>query len=119
MAWDSSAKRWPRARDGETRRRGKTRQARALPNGCHRAIAEQLTYRRVRLSLGGSVYDPTDSVGRLLFNELAMVAEFLLFRHAALLTTDVGIAGLMPQVPGTYAGVRVGQILSGRQSPTE
>ena len=25
---------------------------------------------------GGSVYDPTDAVGRLLFNVLAMVAEF-------------------------------------------
>jgi DNA invertase Pin-like site-specific DNA recombinase len=29
----------------------------------------------VRLNLGGSVYDPTDPVGRLLFNLLAMVAE--------------------------------------------
>ncbi|UUZ61872.1 recombinase family protein [Nocardioides sp. B-3] len=28
------------------------------------------------MSLGGSVYDPTDAVGRLLFNVLAMVAEF-------------------------------------------
>lgn len=28
------------------------------------------------LNLGGSVYDPTDPVGRLLFNVLAMVAEF-------------------------------------------
>jgi hypothetical protein len=28
------------------------------------------------LSLGGSVHDPTDPVGRLLFNVLAMVAEF-------------------------------------------
>ena len=27
-------------------------------------------------SLGGSVYDPTDAVGRLLFNVLAMAAEF-------------------------------------------
>lgn len=26
--------------------------------------------------LGGSIYDPTDAVGRLLFNVLAMVAEF-------------------------------------------
>ena len=41
-----------------------------------RAIAEDLTRRSVRLSLGGSVYDPTDPVGRLLFNVLAMVAEF-------------------------------------------
>lgn len=47
------------------------RLARSLPDA--RAIAEELTRRQVRLSLGGSVYDP---VGRLLFNVLAMVAEF-------------------------------------------
>jgi DNA invertase Pin-like site-specific DNA recombinase len=35
-----------------------------------------LTVRQVRLSLGGSVHDPHDPVGRLLFNVLAMVAEF-------------------------------------------
>ncbi|MDQ5839655.1 MAG: recombinase family protein, partial [Chloroflexota bacterium] len=39
-------------------------------------IADELTVRQVRLNLGGSVYDPTDPVGRLLFNLLAMVAEF-------------------------------------------
>ena len=50
------------------------RLARSLPDA--RAIAEELTARRVALSLGGSVYDPTDAVGRLLFNVLAMVAEF-------------------------------------------
>ena len=36
----------------------------------------ELTVKGVRLSIGGSVHDPTDSVGRLLFNVLAMVAEF-------------------------------------------
>ena len=41
-----------------------------------RAIADELSARRVRLSLGGAGYDPTDPVGRLLFNVLAMVAEF-------------------------------------------
>jgi DNA invertase Pin-like site-specific DNA recombinase len=50
------------------------RLARSLPDA--RAIAENLTERKVRLSLGASVYDPTDPVGRLLFNVLAMVAEF-------------------------------------------
>lgn len=39
-------------------------------------IAEELTRHGVRLNLGGSVYDPTDPVGRLLFNVLGMVAEF-------------------------------------------
>jgi DNA invertase Pin-like site-specific DNA recombinase len=46
----------------------------SLPDA--RAIADDLTQRQVRLNLGGSVYDPTDPVGRLLFNGLAMVAEF-------------------------------------------
>jgi DNA invertase Pin-like site-specific DNA recombinase len=41
-----------------------------------RAIADELTRRQVKLNLGGSVHDPTDPVGRLLFNVLAMVAEF-------------------------------------------
>ncbi|HZI96772.1 MAG TPA: recombinase family protein, partial [Actinomycetales bacterium] len=50
------------------------RLARSLPDA--RAIAEDLTVRRVSLSLGGAVYDPNDPVGRLLFNVLAMVAEF-------------------------------------------
>lgn len=41
-----------------------------------RDIADELTARDVALSLGGSGYDPTDPVGRLLFNVLAMVTEF-------------------------------------------
>ncbi len=39
-------------------------------------IAEELRRRGVKLNLGGSIYDPTDPVGRLLFNVLGMVAEF-------------------------------------------
>ncbi|MQA73720.1 MAG: helix-turn-helix domain-containing protein [Solirubrobacterales bacterium] len=50
------------------------RLARSLPEA--RAIANELTSRQVKLSLGGSVHDPTDPVGRLLFNVLAMVGEF-------------------------------------------
>jgi DNA invertase Pin-like site-specific DNA recombinase len=50
------------------------RLARSLPDA--RAIADELTARQVKLNLGGSVHDPTDPVGRLLFNLLAMVAEF-------------------------------------------
>jgi DNA invertase Pin-like site-specific DNA recombinase len=50
------------------------RLTRSLPDA--RATADDLTQRQVRLNLGGSVYDPTDPVGRLLFNVLAMVAEF-------------------------------------------
>ena len=50
------------------------RLARSLPDA--RDIVAELTAREVKLSLGGSVHDPTDPVGRLLFNVLAMVAEF-------------------------------------------
>jgi DNA invertase Pin-like site-specific DNA recombinase len=39
-------------------------------------IADDLAAREVKLSIGGSVYDPTDPMGKLLFNVLAMVAEF-------------------------------------------
>ena len=50
------------------------RLARSLPDA--RDIVEELTKREVSLSIGGSVHDPSDPVGRLLFNVLAMVAEF-------------------------------------------
>ena len=50
------------------------RLARSLPDA--RSIADELTGRKVKLALGTSVHDPTDPVGRLLFNVLAMVAEF-------------------------------------------
>jgi len=50
------------------------RLARSLPDA--RDIVDELTSREVKLNIGGSVHDPTDPVGRLLFNVLAMVAEF-------------------------------------------
>jgi DNA invertase Pin-like site-specific DNA recombinase len=50
------------------------RLARSLPDA--RDIVAELTARDVKLNIGGSVHDPTDPVGRLLFNVLAMVAEF-------------------------------------------
>ena len=50
------------------------RLARSLPDA--REIIDDLTKRHVKLSLGGSLHDPTDPIGRLLFNVLAMVAEF-------------------------------------------
>jgi len=49
------------------------RLARSLPDA--RDIVAELTAGEVTLSLGGSVHDPTDPVGRLLFNVLAR-AEF-------------------------------------------
>jgi DNA invertase Pin-like site-specific DNA recombinase len=50
------------------------RLARSLPDA--RDIVRELTDRGVRLQLGATVHDPSDPVGRLLFNVLAMVAEF-------------------------------------------
>jgi DNA invertase Pin-like site-specific DNA recombinase len=48
------------------------RLARSLPDA--RQIMDELT--RAGVTLGGQRHDPTDPVGRLLFNVLAMVAEF-------------------------------------------
>jgi DNA invertase Pin-like site-specific DNA recombinase len=50
------------------------RLARSLSDA--RDMADELTAKGVVLSLGGSSHDPTDPVGRLLFNVLGMVAEF-------------------------------------------
>ena len=50
------------------------RLARSLPDA--RDILAELTAKQVRLSMGGTLHDPADPVGRLLFNVLAMVAEF-------------------------------------------
>jgi DNA invertase Pin-like site-specific DNA recombinase len=50
------------------------RLARSLPDA--RDIADEITAKGVRLNLGGTVHDPTDPVGKLLFNVLGMVAEF-------------------------------------------
>jgi DNA invertase Pin-like site-specific DNA recombinase len=50
------------------------RLARSLPDA--RDIADELTRKGVALNLGGSIYDPHDPVGKLLFNVLGMVAEF-------------------------------------------
>ena len=50
------------------------RLARSLTDS--RDIVDELTRCEVRLQIGSSVHDPTDPVGRLLFNVLAMVAEF-------------------------------------------
>jgi DNA invertase Pin-like site-specific DNA recombinase len=49
------------------------RLARSLPDA--RETLDALARRAVKLSLGGSAHDPTDPVGRLLSNVLAMVAE--------------------------------------------
>ena len=77
MSLGSSGSSWTRHRyglDADERSCQGIYPARSLPDA--RAIADELTTRQIGLSLGGSVYEPTDAVGRLLFNVLAMVAEF-------------------------------------------
>jgi len=49
------------------------RLARSVPDA--RDIVDELTACGVRLDLGGSVHDPTDPIGRLLFTVLSMIAE--------------------------------------------
>ena len=41
-----------------------------------RDIVAELTDAGVKLNIGGALHDPTDPVGRLLFNVLGMIAEF-------------------------------------------
>ena len=50
------------------------RLARSVPDA--RAIGDSLVARDVKLSLGGSVYDPADPMGKMFFNILATFAEF-------------------------------------------
>jgi DNA invertase Pin-like site-specific DNA recombinase len=50
------------------------RLARSVPDA--RDIVDELSANAVRLNIGGSVHDPTDPIGRLLFTTLSMIAEF-------------------------------------------
>ena len=100
------------------------RLARSLPDA--RAIADELTARSVRLSLGPSVYDPTDAVGRLMFNVLAMVAEFeadligLRTREAMLVAKAKGhLRGKQPKLSRRQEAHLVSLIRSGEYSTAE
>jgi DNA invertase Pin-like site-specific DNA recombinase len=50
------------------------RLARSVPDA--RDIGDSLVARGVKLSLGGSIYDPSDPMGKMFFNILATFAEF-------------------------------------------
>lgn len=50
------------------------RLARSVPDA--RDIGDSLTSRGVKLSLGGTLYDPADPMGKMFFNILATFAEF-------------------------------------------
>jgi len=71
-----------------------------------RDILDELTRRNVRLSLGGSIHDPTDPVGRHLFNVLSMVAEF----------ESIDVAARRPHQPHCGGAGHGSQPLGGRQA---
>jgi Resolvase, N terminal domain len=50
------------------------RLAHSVPDAC--SIGDSLVARDVRLSLGGTIYDPLDPMGKMFFNILATLAEF-------------------------------------------
>ncbi|GAA3618297.1 recombinase family protein [Nonomuraea rosea] len=50
------------------------RLARSVPDA--RDIGDSLANRGIKLSLGGTLYDPTDPMGKMFFNILATFAEF-------------------------------------------
>src|SRR3954469_24047131 len=50
------------------------RLARSVPDA--RDVGDALVARGVRLSLGGSIYDPADPMSKMFFNMLAVFAEF-------------------------------------------
>ncbi len=41
-----------------------------------RDIADELTAKQIKLSLGGSVYDPADPLGKMVFSMMSVFAEF-------------------------------------------
>lgn len=62
-------------RDGDTLVVTKLdRLARSVPDA--RQIGDSLEQRNVRLSLGGTIHDPSDPFGKMFFNILATFAEF-------------------------------------------
>jgi len=99
------------------------RLARSLPDA--RAIAAELTARQVRLRLGASVYDPNDPVGRLLFNVLAMVAEFesdlirLRTREGKVAKAKGGLRGKQPMLNPRQEAHLVGLLQAGEHSTAE
>lgn len=68
------ARPWPRSGRDTLAVTKLDRLARSVPGA--RIIVDELTAGGVRLSIGSSVHDPADPIGRLLFNVLSMVTEF-------------------------------------------
>ncbi len=100
------------------------RLARSVPDA--RDLVAELTARGVRLQLGASVHDPTDPVGRLLFNVLAMVAEFEADLTKARTREGLAVAraagklrGRKPKLTSAREALLVQLHRSGQKNPSE
>ncbi|MDQ2852683.1 MAG: recombinase family protein [Actinomycetota bacterium] len=100
------------------------RLARSLPDA--RDIVEELTAAEVKLNIGGSVHDPNDPIGRLLFNVLAMIAEFesdlirLRTREGMQLAKAKGrLRGKQPKLSAAQESHLVGLYRGGRHTTAE
>jgi DNA invertase Pin-like site-specific DNA recombinase len=90
-------------RDGDTLVIAKLdRLARSLHDA--KDIVDELTAKNVKLNIGGSVHDPNDPGGRLLFNVLAMIAEF-----GSDLIRARTLEGAVTRANTRHAAVRVSQ----------
>ncbi len=98
------------------------RLARSLPDA--RDIVEELTVAEVKLNIGGSVHDPNDPIGRLLFNVLAMIAESDLIRMRTREGMKVAKAkgrlrGKPPKLSATQETHLVGLYRAGKHTTAE
>lgn len=83
------------------------RLARSVPDAA--AIAAELADNDVALNLGGTVYDPTDPVGKLMFTTLAMVAEFEVDLISARTREGMAIAKAQGKLKGRQSKLNAAQ----------
>jgi hypothetical protein len=65
-------------------------------------VPDSLVARGVKLSLGGTIYDPPDPMGKMFFNILATFAEFGFGRAGLAQATAHWKEGLGKYVPNRY-----------------
>jgi len=90
------------------------------------AQRDGLTAAEVKLNIGGSVHDPNDPIGRLLFNVLAMTAEFesdlirMRTREGMKLAEAKGrLRGKSPKLSATQETHLVGLYRAGKHTTAE
>ena len=93
-----------------------------------RDIVDELTARGVRLNLGGSIHDPADPIGRLLFTVRSMIAEFEADLARARTRTREGMAvakakgrlrGKQPKLKPTREAQLVAPWREGKHTPLD